>query len=111
MSPLPFWLSSNLNLSRAIFTAIFNSSLTQISRCALDVLDEPVAAIFDFVRHTLLKHTQRYYCMLTAKAQGTIIPDPSIPDAIVCSTWEAWRIDQGGCEIYLHCFIARRRNQ
>ena len=76
MSALPFWPSSNRNLSRAIFTAIFNSSLTQISRCVFDALDEPVAAIFDFVCYTLLLHTQEQYCVLTVKAQSTIIPDP-----------------------------------
>ena len=31
--------------------------------------------------------------MLTVKAQGTIIPDPSLPVAIVCSTCKAWRIE------------------
>ena len=44
---LPFCFSSNRNLSRAIFTAILNSSFTQISLWALFVLAGPVVAIFD----------------------------------------------------------------
>lgn len=69
MPLIPFCFSSNRNLSRAIFTAIFSSSFTQISRCVLDVFDGPVAAIFDFVGHTLLQRTSRIYRALTTKAQ------------------------------------------
>ena len=47
-SSVPFCFSSKRNLSRATCTAIFSSSLTQISRCFFEILDLPVDAILDF---------------------------------------------------------------
>ena len=56
---LPFCFSWKRNLSRAILTAILNSSLTQISDCLLVFLDDAEDAMF-FSRdsvHTLIENT------------------------------------------------------